>query len=180
MLTINLIPKKLKDELKLQRLSKSIDKILITLVLFFVVIVSLLYTTIFYMQSHLELFQIIASDASKNTESYVVELTTINKNTEFIQTIQADHSRWSLFFAAIEKLINPGMTVNTITLDKETKAITIAAHANTRDDLLKFKSNLEETKLLNDIVFPIKTLFEKEDINFSINAQINSQNLNEL
>ncbi len=102
------------------------------------------------------------------------DLDTINKKINFIHTIQADRVIWSKLIYDISLTDNSGINIKSLSFSKEKKNLNIRGEAKTREELLKFKSALEKISYLSEIIFPLQSLFKKDDISFDINANIES------
>jgi hypothetical protein len=180
MLNVNLVPQNIKDELKFKTISNSINSIIAILLIFIGLAVAACYGAIFYLEKQFDIKADISKNIDKDTEVYTNELIAINKITDYTAKIQTDYIKWSNLFYSIGLLTNNEIYFNSLTIDKKNNSLVISAHAKTRDGLLSFKDKIEKSPYLSDIAFPLKTLFEKENIDFTINATISSYEFNKL
>lgn len=179
MLKINLVPKKLKDEFKMEKISMSLNKIMVVFLIFVFFSYIALLGLSYYLKTVQDELDFIVKNTNKDSEEYEKEVIEINTNTQYISEVQSDYTYWSKLYYSIGQTINKDLRFNSISIDKEASKVSINGHAATRQSLLDFKDQIEKNIYLSDIVFPIKTLFEKEDIDFSINATISSYEFNE-
>lgn len=174
MINLNLIPEKLKKEIEFKKLLSFINKAIVILI-----VILLLYLLAFLAGKY-----ILSKHYQETKDSFVLtnqgedtvtnNLDTINKEINFIHTIQADRVVWSKLIYDIGLTNNSGINIESLSLNKEKKNINIRGEAKTREELLKFKTALENIPYLSEIVLPLQSLFKKNDISFDINASIKS------
>jgi len=70
-----------------------------------------------------------------------------------------------------------GIDIATFSVNKKEKIFNIRGEAKNREDLLTFKEKLEEIPYISEIIIPLQSLFQKENISFDINASIESYEL---
>jgi len=171
MLRLNIIPKPLKYEIRMQvnfiRI-KNLLAILLLLVLLYSItfVVSRLILELHAIRT---IYETITTTITKDNRSKQVR--TINNDIDLVNDIQADSVEWSYFLEMLMKKIPADITLNRITANKNTNIIILAGTAGTRDSLLDLKELLEATPELNNVELPIKNLLQKENINFEISAQ---------
>jgi hypothetical protein len=76
--------------------------------------------------------------------------------------------RWSGFIGELQKLIIPGIKINSLNLPSPKEAITISGMAENRATLNKFRDTLKASDLLYDVKLPLTNLEQKKDIPFTI------------
>ncbi|MCG2692600.1 PilN domain-containing protein [Candidatus Parcubacteria bacterium] len=57
-------------------------------------------------------------------------------------------------------------------IDKVNSTINIEGNAQTREGLLGFQENLEDSSLFSKVEYPLSNLLEKQDIKFKFTAQL--------
>lgn len=171
MIIINLIPQTLKSEIKLQNTNSSLRFLLI--LLFLVVFV---YSSIF-VGAYLIMKNIFVNlndetiSIAKDTENYITQSETINKDINFISKIQKDYVSWYMFFVQMSKTIKPEIKIKVLSIDKEKNLLSIQGFAETREELLAFEQSLRELNFMDDIKLSRDYLLEKENINFNIEGK---------
>lgn len=180
MILLNIIPEKLKREIRLYDIYKSTKKLLfVSLIMIIIYIITLL---VFKLILQLHFIETVNQTTiiTKNTENYTKKVREINQQINSIETIQRESVQWSNLLEFIKSDEENGVEINQIQIDKNNSSIALKGKAKTRDVLLNFKSTLEEKKFFSDINFPIKNLLLKTDIDFEINAKFKSYEFTEL
>ncbi len=180
MLNLNLVPEELKNKIKLKKIAKSIDNAILSLTIFFIAYLAVFYGASLYLNNYYINTKSVAISADKDTATYTKKFQEINKISDFIASKQTDFNKWSNLIYSLAQDMDTNLKLSSLKINKKNNALSIAGHAQTRESLLNFKKNIEKNKYLSNIVFPIKTLFEKKDIDFNINATIDSYDFNEL
>jgi Tfp pilus assembly protein PilN len=62
--------------------------------------------------------------------------------------------------------------INIKNLDIDSNKISITGWAKSRDELLLFKNNLENSELFNGVNIPLENLLQKDNVDFNIKASI--------
>lgn len=172
MITLNIIPDELKNEIKLNDhyifYKKMVSLVLIMTVLFSVVLLSakIILAT---QKSDTNQQNTIAS---KNTENYSKQINEINKQLKEIKNIQKNDTNWTGFFLRMGDLVGSDIKILRLYAGKNDNSLRISGIAKTRNDLLSFKDKLEKSNYFSNINLPISSLLEKENINFEINTTI--------
>ena len=171
MLSLNIIPKSLKNEIKLQIAFIKIKNLLALFLL-----IALLYTISFVISRLvLEIHSIETiqkTTITTNTQDdRSKQVRTINNDIGIVKEIQSEYVEWSYLLENLIGKISGDITVNQITTNTNVNLITLKGLARTRDSLLNLKDLLESSPELKNVEFPIKNLLQKENINFEITAQ---------
>ena len=174
MITINLIPEKIKQDIEFKKLLTFVNKAILTLsVLLFLYLIVFLSSQ-YILSRHLKDTKNSFVLTNRKENSSTNDIKNINKKIQFIYTMQNDNILWSKMIYDISLAVNKGISVRSFSLDKDKKMFNIQGKAKSREDLLQLKSNLENISYLSDIVLPLQSLFKKEDISFNINDNIKS------
>lgn len=172
MLNLNLLPIQKKKEISRQIILASFERLIsIGLIIICAAGIVLLGTKL-VMQDR---FDQAVSQAALVTKEYgttnqKVHLT--NQKIDFLYSAQSGFIEWSPKLAAFSTLVPSGIELYSLDADYSSKDVQIAGLAKTRDNLLLFKKNLEDSDFLKSITFPIENLLEAENINFKITGQL--------
>ena len=101
-----------------------------------------------------------------------------NKKLKAVEMIQENHTLWINFFIDLVKLVPDNINLKNITINGN--KILITGSAKTRDELLNFKENLENSEVMSQVIIPLDNLLKKEDVNFDLKADINLDELKTL
>jgi len=170
---INIIPNKLKREIKTRNIYISIKKIGFILLISTSIYVTILLISKKVLETHLAETTRQSSLITKTTQDYVQKVKDINSQIDEIIEIQKNNIEWSYLLNYLTKQsAKNNIIFSKITIDKNTNEIKLNGKSGTRDELLNFKESLESIKEFQDIEFPIKNLLDKENINFEISLTI--------
>ncbi len=180
MLHLNLVSEKLKKEIRLRRIYDILKFFNLTLVLATIVIAIAIITAKIILQNNFNKVVEQTTLITKNSQGRNTEIREINQKLNYIFNIQDDFLRWTFLFDHISDFSKEGMTFKTINIKKEDKTIEFRGVANIRDDLIFFKEGLEVSPIFNNIDFPMSNILEKENISFSIDAEIDLEEIKKL
>ncbi|MFH1744952.1 MAG: hypothetical protein ABH881_02165 [bacterium] len=174
MLSLNIISKKLKRDIGLRAIYKSLvnifSLIIISLLIYgLILVVSKSFLSNYYDDSMGE-FKNVASD----TENYDKKIKDINELVSEVELLQSKTTTWSYLIKYISDNIGTGMIINEISANKNNGSLIITGVAKTREDLFRLKDFINDSKYFGTVELPIETLLKKEDINFNINIKIAS------
>lgn len=168
---LNLIPPKKKEEIKKNKRLKTAIKaeIVLTIILmvFFSVLLSFRYVLGIELTGEKTLnAQIERNDQFGKIKSYDDQFNQANDMIKQVAVIDQTQLYWSRVFVKISQLILPG--IETKSLSTDNSAVTISGIADTRDNLIAFKSNLEKESCFSQINLPLSNLVDKENVTFQI------------
>lgn len=177
MLTLNIIPNNLKDEIKLEKNYKLILKILCLILIVLIVYATSLLISSYFLENKLAqtLTELITASQANN---YTKKFDELNKEIEDLYEIQNQEIYWSYFLEYLAGSVGNDIKFTNININKKNNKLTLTGTAKSRESLLKFKESLEKSPYLTKVEFPIKNLLAKNDINFNIEAEIKSYNFN--
>jgi hypothetical protein len=180
MLTLNIISQELKREIKL----KSVYQ-LIKIVFSILIIVISIYTIILLLgKLALQIHFVETIDettlVTKSTENYSKKVRDINNQLNSIDNIQNETTTWSYLLEYFAQNVNDNIKFSQIKINKRDKTIYLSGFAKTRDNLLSLKKTLEDSNYFSNINFPIQNLLKKNNINFTISAQLITYEFNQL
>jgi len=104
-------------------------------------------------------------------------VTEINKTLSYIQTAQQSFTPWSTPIWYFFQHIPYGITLNNININTNESSIQLDGTANSRDDLLNFKTNLESLDFIKELYLPLNSLLQKTDIKFTMNIKLDLDKL---
>lgn len=186
MSTLNLLnPNEIKKvkEIKLYFLIKHFLVLIISILL---IISTILVFSVIILQSHsTSLDEQIDKELMIRKESNVssIEESTKELNEELlrIEKIQNDYIKWPSFIKDFENLTPAGIVFdslefNTNLLDNDSKmTFQISGIANTRDNLIAFQKNLENSNNFSNIKTPLSNLIQKVNIIFTITGNLTNE-----
>ena len=180
MITLNIVPQELKNEIQFNGIYGSIKNFMQTLTIVLILFAVSLLVIKLVMQEKLVATVNETAVIVKNTENFSSRARDINNRVGMIEKIQGDAVSWSYLVELLAKKLNDDISFSRVILNKNAASITIFGHADSRDGLLSFKQMLEETPALSDINLPIRNILEKNDINFEISAKIDDYDFKKL
>lgn len=170
MITLNIIPNELKNEIRLKKNYKQLNKLAFMLLAMAIFFSALLEFSKFFLSA-----QKISEEnlsAGKNTENYTKQVNEINAQLKEIKNIQKNNIYWTGFLLRLTNYIGNGIQISQIAISKTDNSLKLAGMAKTRADLLALKDILEKSASFTEINLPISSLLEKENIAFQINTNI--------
>jgi Tfp pilus assembly protein PilN len=179
MLNLNLVSKELKQETKLRHIYKMLkqaDYILIIITIF-IAIVMLVAKII--LQNNFNKIVEETTLITRDSQGRNSQIREINNHISFVEKVQNDFIPWSFLFKDLDKYVNSDLSFYSIRIDRDKKTIELKGIAKNRDSLLALKSGLEKSDIFFGVIFPVKNILEKEDINFEIEADLNIDKIKE-
>jgi Tfp pilus assembly protein PilN len=113
----------------------------------------------------------IVSVTNKYAEKNL-EIKKINVTLTRTEKIQKNYTLWTEKIVEITEQIPEGIVFTNLNFNSEASAINMSGTANTRDDLLNLKNNLEAITWLKNVQIPPDQLTQKENIQFSITPSV--------
>lgn len=89
-----------------------------------------------------------------------------NKEIDAVSNLQKSKLYWSKVLEKIALSVPQGVTIINITSTDEVK-ILMSGHAARREQLLEFKSNLEDSEYFSGVSLPFADLTKRTDLNFN-------------
>ncbi|MBU0619527.1 MAG: hypothetical protein ABII99_03960 [Patescibacteria group bacterium] len=172
MLYLNLISKKVKQDIKLKRIYailKRFGYILIIITALFAIII--LFAKIILQNTFNQVVE-QTTLITKNNQSSNKQIKEINTRLDNIEKIQNDFIPWSFLLEDLSQDISSNINFFSIKIDKDKQQIDLKGVAVTRKGLLDFKKSIEESDKFSDIYFPINNLLKENNINFEITAKL--------
>src|SRR3989338_8766534 len=179
MITINLIPTNKKEEIRLSEVDIVIKNLIISLLLFIITVAIILLVSKMILQNT---FNRIVADTTLTTRYgniFSNDIKIFNQRLRAVEKIQKKYIPWTNFIFSFVNLVPEDISIATLNLEAEAKneednnTVTISGTAKTREKLLQFKANLENSALFSSIDIPLENLLKKEGVNFNIKAKFN-------
>lgn len=175
MITLNLISPAKKQQFKLEQIYIIIKNIIILLLLSSIIIAIALLITKNALQLH---FQKIVEQTTLTTQyanTFSAEVRDFNRIINAVSAVQENYTDWNAFLVNFSAITPNGIVIKNLLIN-ETHII-IKGVADTRDSLLNFKNNLEESVIFSNVEIPIDNLLERTNIEFDIKAAVDLDHL---
>jgi len=169
MITLNLIPPEKKKSLRVTSILLIIKHNLI--MLFFVIAFSA-FVLLLGKAAIDEHFTNVVSQSTLTTKYariFNYEIKDFNNKVDAAVEIQNKNIPWVIFFSDLAKQIPDGVKITY--LEIKDGNIAINGNAKTRNDLIQFKKNLENFKILTNVTIPLESMLKKENIDFNVKAK---------
>jgi len=172
---LNLIPPYRKEEIeKTYRLRVALrwdGELLLVIFLFIATLASISYILKINLgtASNAEGLAAKNNDEYKKIEQYDNEIQDVNSLVADVGKIQSGQLYWSKFLTAFSGKVVAGVEIDNLTTNNY--LITVAGKADTRDNLLAFKNNLDRDSCFTAVDLPLSNLVSQNDINFQMTFQ---------
>ena len=173
MLTLNLISREQKKEIKLHYFYGLIKKTSLILIIIITIITIIFLIAKIIIQIQFNKIVEQTTLVTKNSQSYNSKIREINNKLNFVSKIQDDFIPWSDLIKNVMNITPSDINFYYFKLNVDEKTIKIKGIAKLRNSLLDFKTKMQAIPELKDIDFPIKNILEKENIDFEINCKLN-------
>lgn len=171
MIKLNILSNEIKRELKLVKILKSFNALLLFVFVNVLIYTGILLGSFLFLNYNYSLLVDEANSMNKDTEVYSLKAEKVNNIVNEISKIQSDFTAWSDYLDYFSNQVNTGITIDKISIDKTNNSISIIGKAKERNNLLSFRDALLETETYKDFELPIKNLLVKEDISFDIKTE---------
>ena len=119
-----------------------------------------------------------ASLVNREQSNYNTEIRQANY---LIRQINDSAAKYQPYSKKMKEIINSlplDIKLHSMTIDAKNKKFLLSGTAKYRDSMLKYGEILKQTLWLKNITAPVSQLFEKENINFEIKADIVKEGAN--
>lgn len=182
MITLNLLPKKLKKEIESKKANVWVVGMFILSFVIFGLTIELFFATKKLLSSNLESLEEQHNafgqyfDSEKNQE-IEQKVNTINKMFINIDKIQKGRTSWSEIMVELTLIVPSEVKLYKVEMDKLENKVVITGFAQSRDDLLRFEESLKNFDYLGSVDLPSDFLIEPRDIPFELNATLNQNDI---
>lgn len=168
---LNLIPPAKREEIKKTKRQKTIIKAEMVLAVIFLAFYGVLLSFQYVLNIDLASENMLNSEMEQANQfskirRYNVEFKKANDQIRQVASIDKNQLYWSKVFMKLGQLIIPGISLKNFSTDNY--SVTVSGTADTRDNLLSFKDNLEKEECFSDINLPLSNLVDKTDVEFKI------------
>jgi Tfp pilus assembly protein PilN len=176
---INLISPKEKEKFFMEKISRMVIVLWFLLFFFIVCLILVLWAVNIYAKSQLGVQEAFSSSAKEPQKMDRInqakgKIETVNLGFGKVDSFYANKIYFSPLIEKISETLPDGVYLNSFSIIITDKIeVSLAGFAPQRDDLLKFKSNLESDKNFVNISFPASNWVEKTNIDFSVSFEIN-------
>ena len=180
MLTLNLIPQKLKKEVKLRRLYKELKRMGYILIITALIMAIALLVAKLILQNNFNKIIEQTTLVAESSQTHNTKVRDINSQMGQISQVQSGFVELSLLIENLAAKTPENISLSNVKINRVPPSISISGHAGAREELLSFKENLEESPVYFDIEFPLQNILQKKNINFEINAKLNLSSLSDI
>jgi len=176
-ITLNLLDTNRKKHYLRKRVFSTIGKS-VEIFLFFVLIIGVALSVAEYALE--ENFQVVTEQTTfinKNVTGFNKDIDKANKKLEKIDKVQKEYIAWSPLLMEIANAVPSGVRVESLIIDKKESSLKIKGQANTRDNFLITKSNLEKIFFISKVESPITNLLAKENVSFDLTITLDFSRL---
>lgn len=173
---INLLPPQQKKELLERKNQKMIIILGFLLSLFFLSLILGLLSTKFYLSGQ-NLFQKTVSDITRRelenekNQEIKEEILGLNKALARLSSFYQENIRLTDVLEKIILGLPEGLYLDTFSYQKDNLSLQLTGMAQTRENLILFKNNLEEEPRFSEISFPPSNWVKAKDIDFFVNLK---------
>ena len=174
-INLDLLPQHKKAEIKRAKLFREILRQQLAF-LFPVVVLIIMFGNILYLLTISRDSDLISYKLQQNQEKYQEldkyeqAFKDINSASSFLLQLQGGHLRWSNVLSHLGKTVPDGIVVDS--LFSKNYSVFLAGKAKTRDELLRFKGNLEKEPCFENINVPLSNLVVKDNLDFQIDFSV--------
>lgn len=172
MIALNLLPPNQKTQLKKTRLYMALENLAAIILITTIAAGILLLISKMVLQNNFY-NSIVSSQIFLNkNRSLTLSIQGVNSKLKTLKNIQADFTKLSDSLIEFSKLVPQDIQLHLLYIDKVNSTINIEGNAQTREGLLGFQENLEDSSLFSKVEYPLSNLLEKQDIKFKFTAQL--------
>lgn len=177
MISLNLVSKELKQEIKLRHIYNFTKKINLAMIIITTVTAIILLTAKTILQMKFNSIVEQTTLVTRSNQGYNSKVREINGKINFVAKVQDEFIPWSNLLKTLSEIAPGDINLYYLKMSADNKSIKIKGKAGLRDSLLNFKQKMAATQIFKEIDFPIKNILEKENIDFEINARLNLSSL---
>lgn len=177
-ISLDLLPQDKKNQIRRNKIFGRIIReeiLFIVPIIVFVLILLNVYYILNYQFGSLSAAGIAGRGQDKYQElnKYEERFKQVNERVDLLSKIQNGHFHWLNVLERLAEITPDGVYLNSIS--SKNYQVFLLGKAKTREDLLKFKDNLEGADCFQNINVPLSNLVVKEDIDFQMDLQVNKE-----
>lgn len=176
LLRLNIIPEEYETRFRVRRIYITARQLMMILIIYMLLLASLLLLARFILQR--EFTRIVNETSLVTADNRALErkVDTLNDFVKSISVVQNKHIAWTPIMLNVSEATPPGVILNNIVFDSE-KNGTISGTANTRNDLLTLRDNLNTISAFTDINLPITDLVTSQNLTFNLKFKVDPTKL---
>ncbi|TSC96080.1 MAG: Uncharacterized protein Athens101410_233 [Parcubacteria group bacterium Athens1014_10] len=173
MITLNLLPEKEKIIYKQEKNYLVIKNFLLLLIIATIIITIALLASKLILEKNFYSFVDGDSLSPNATAEIKKKINNINSKLQEINGIQKNYFDFSEPLIILSGLTPANLQISLLNLDQNNLEFFIKGKAKTRENLLRFQKNLEDSPIFKEVKYPITNLLSKENINFEFSGKLN-------
>ncbi len=177
MLTLNLVSQELKQEIKSRHVYSLLKKMNYVLIIIAIIITIILLVAKIILQNNFNDVVAQTTLVTSSSRGNIDKVRKINSQIDTVTNIQNEYIAWSYLLEMLAQMPSNEISFSYIKIEKESQALKIKGHADTRDSLLELKQKLKDSNIFTDIKSPIENILQKENINFELSMKLNLKNI---
>lgn len=175
MLTINLLPPQKKKELKLEKINHLVVFYGSLVILSFLIFIILLYNVQLFLSWKINEIkqQITTKETALESQKELEEkIKNLNNTLIKITKAQASQPQWSLVIEKLASLIPPGVQLENLSGNLESKTINLSGFSPSRDKVLLLESSFKDSSQFEIANAPLSNLTKPTNIDFQFGLKI--------
>lgn len=177
MITINLTPESIKQEMRLKQLYQLNKRLLFVIIFACFVVTALSMVARFSLGGTFEMLISQIDLIDSNVKSHNVRIHEINEKVKAIDQIQLGSTNWAALAQDFSELIPENVRLTYSRIDQTNSTIHIKGEALTREGLFKLRDNLITSGVFKSVDFPTSSILSKENIPFEISSKFDQNAL---
>ncbi len=180
MLELNLLPPKEKKDLEFEKTYTFVISVIMIIFIFGGLVASILYGIQAILSTNLHVLNYQISFKKQQIESgkyskLSEDITNLNDQLKLLAQLETNHEYPSKIIKDWANLVPSGIQITSLSIDLLKEDLSIKGKAKTRNDLLTFKENLENSKKFKNIQSPLSNLVLDKDIVFEFSGELNQE-----
>lgn len=182
-ISLDLLPQHKKDEIKRNKIFLEILRqealFVFPLLVFIVILFNVFYLLNIQKTIDDTTYEFQQSQGQyQELNKYDKDFKRINEADVFLIKIQNGHLHWANMLSHLSQAIPDGVTIES--LANKNYNTYLIGKARTRDELLKFKGNLEKDSCFQNVNVPLSNLVVKDNVDFQMDFSVNQDCLKNL
>jgi Tfp pilus assembly protein PilN len=174
---INLLPPREKKEWQVRQNQRFISILGFLILLFFISLISGLLVVNFHVSGQNVYQQALTNIirqglAIKESQAAKMEILELNKD---IALISSFYQQRRYLTGTLEKIVlalPPGLSLKSISFQKDASSLTLTGFAETREDLVLFRNNIAAEPFFQEAFFPPLNWVKEKEIDFFVNITL--------
>lgn len=170
--SINLLPEKRKNAIRIDRLNRFVLKMGVIVIFSILLLILFLFSNLFIIGIYKKINQDEAGRTEKGGIDKVIKETkseidrSFNETNQAVGEIEKRVSYW-VYFNEINGILPEDIFYSEIEMKAD--QIKLRGLAKNREDLVKFKNSLENSEIFKKVEMPISNFTSQKNVNFEIN-----------